>query len=193
MTRKATATTTRAKAKSKVKAIDLDRIITKHPDFPKAGILFRDINPVFRNHGALRFIASQFSKKFSKSKFDAVAGIESRGFVVATALAMKAGTGVIMIRKAGKLPGTTIKKSYDIEYGSATMELQDGAIKKGQRVLIADDLIATGGTAVAAAQLVEELGGRVAGFAFVIELAGLKGADRLREMGYKVESLVVYD
>lgn len=193
-TRKATAATTRSKAKVKVKAkVDLDSIITKHPDFPKAGILFRDINPVFRNHGALRFIASQFSKKFSKSKFDAVAGIESRGFVVATALAMKAGTGVIMIRKAGKLPGNTIKKSYDIEYGSATMELQDGAIKKGQKVLIADDLIATGGTAVAAAQLVEELGGRVAGFAFVIELAGLKGTDRLREMGYKVESLVVYD
>lgn len=183
-----TATTTKAKVK-----VNLDRIITKHPDFPKPGILFRDINPVFRNHGALKFIAAQFSRKFAKSRFDAVAGIESRGFVVATALAMKAGTGVVMIRKAGKLPGTTIKKSYDIEYGSATMELQDGAVKKGQKVLIADDLIATGGTAVAAAQLVEELGGKVVGFAFVIELAGLKGADRLREMGYRVESLVVYD
>lgn len=170
--------------------VNLDRIITKHPDFPKPGILFRDINPVFRSPGALKFIADEFSRTFKG--FDCVAGIESRGFVVATALAMKAGKGVVMIRKAGKLPGRTIKKSYDIEYGNATMELQSGAIKKGQKVLIADDLIATGGTAVAAAQLVEELEGRVAGFAFVIELADLKGADRLRDLGYKVQSLVVY-
>lgn len=173
--------------------LNLDRIITKHPDFPKPGILFRDINPVFRNPDALKYVASAFSRTFPKSKFDSVAGIESRGFVVATALAMKAGKGLVMIRKAGKLPGNTIKKSYDIEYGSATMEIQNGALKKGSRILIADDLIATGGTAVAAAQLVEELGGRVAGFAFVIELAGLRGADRLRERGYRVESLVVYD
>lgn len=173
--------------------MNLDRIITKHPDFPKPGILFRDINPVFRNAGALKYLAGAFSRAFPKSKFDSVAGIESRGFVVATALAMKAGKGVIMIRKAGKLPGNTVKKSYDIEYGNATMEIQDDAVKKGSRVLIADDLIATGGTAVAAAQLVEELGGKVAGFAFVIELAGLRGAERLRAMGYNVESLVVYD
>jgi adenine phosphoribosyltransferase len=173
--------------------LNLDRIISKHPDFPKPGILFRDINPVFRNPAALKFIAGEVSRRFSKTKYDVTAGIESRGFVVATALGMKTGKGVIMIRKAGKLPGPTIKKSYDIEYGSATMELQTDAVKRGQKVLIVDDLIATGGTAVAAAQLVEELGGKVAGFAFVIELAGLRGADRLRQMGYKVESLVVYD
>jgi adenine phosphoribosyltransferase len=173
--------------------LNLNRIIGKHPDFPKPGILFRDINPVYRNPDALKFIADEFSRRFSKTKYDIAAGIESRGFVVATALGMKAGKGMIMIRKVGKLPGPTIKKSYDIEYGNATMELQIGAVKNGQKVLIADDLIATGGTAVAAAQLVEELGGKVAGFAFVMELAGLKGADRLREMGYRVESLVVYD
>lgn len=173
--------------------LNLDRIITKYPDFPKPGILFRDINPVFRNAQALRFIANEFSRKFAKSRFDAVAGIESRGFVVATALAMKAGKGMMMIRKAGKLPGDTVKKSYDIEYGNATMELQSGAVKKGQKVLVADDLIATGGTAVAAAHLIEELGGRVVGFAFVIELVGLNGAARLRELGYRVESLVKYD
>jgi adenine phosphoribosyltransferase len=172
--------------------LNLDRIITKHPDFPKPGILFRDINPVFRNAKALKHIAGAFNK-FPKSRFDSVAGIESRGFIVATALAMRAGKGMIMIRKAGKLPGSTVKKSYDIEYGSATMEIQNGAVKKGDRILVADDLIATGGTAVAAARLIEELGGKVTGFAFVIELAGLKGADRLREMGYKVQSLVVYD
>ncbi len=173
--------------------MNLDRIIPKHPDFPKPGILFRDINPVFRNANALKYVSCAFSKTFPKSKFDSVAGIESRGFVVATALAMKAGKGMVMIRKAGKLPGDTVKKSYDIEYGRATMEIQNGAVRRGSRVLIADDLIATGGTAIAAAQLIEELGGKVAGFAFVIELAGLTGADRLREMGYKVRSLVVYD
>jgi adenine phosphoribosyltransferase len=106
---------------------------------------------------------------------------------------MKFGTGMIMIRKAGKLPGKTLKKSYDIEYGSAVMELQNDAIVKGQNVLVADDLIATGGTAIAASQLIEQVGGRVAGFAFVIELGGLKGADRLRKLGYEVQSLVVYD
>jgi adenine phosphoribosyltransferase len=97
-----------------------------------------------------------------------------------------------MIRKAGKLPGRTVKKSYDIEYGTAIMELQQDAIDKGDSILIADDLIATGGTAVAAAQMIEELGGKVAGFAFIIELSDLKGADRLRKMGYNVESLVTF-
>ena len=123
----------------------------------------------------------------------ASARISGRGFIVATALAMKTCKGTIMIRKLGKTPGATLKRSYDIEYGSATMELQVGAVKKGQKVLVADDLIATGGTALAAAQLIEEMGGKVAGFGFVIELAGLKGADKLREMGYRVESLAVYD
>jgi adenine phosphoribosyltransferase len=98
-----------------------------------------------------------------------------------------------MIRKAGKLPGKTLKKSYDIEYGSAVMEMQNHAVAKGQNILIADDLIATGGTAVAASQLVEEMGAKVSGFAFVIELTDLKGVDRLRKMGYKVQSLVTFN
>jgi adenine phosphoribosyltransferase len=121
-----------------------------------------------------------------------VAGIESRGFIVATALALRFGRGIVMVRKAGKLPGRTVKKSYDIEYGSAVMELQQDAIDKGNSILIADDLIATGGTAVAAAQMIKELGGKVAGFAFIIELSDLKGADRLRKMGYNVVSLVSF-
>ncbi len=175
------------------KQIDLRSVIGDYPNFPKDGILFRDVNPVFRNIDALNYIAEEFHHTFGKAKIDAVAGIESRGFVVATALAMKFGTGMIMIRKAGKLPGKTLKKSYEIEYGSAVMELQNDAITEGQNVLVADDLIATGGTAVAASQLIEEVGGRVAGFAFVIELGGLKGADRLRKLGYEVQSLVVYD
>lgn len=171
---------------------DLRHLIADYPDFPKPGILFRDINPVFRNNEALNFISSEFARRFGKSKIDAVVGIESRGFVIATALALKFGTGVIMIRKAGKLPGKTISRSYDIEYGSAVMEVQRDAVSEGNNILIADDLIATGGTAVAASRLVEDLGGKVTGFAFVIELASLDGSSRLREMGYQVHSLVTY-
>ena len=175
------------------KQVDLRTLIADFPNFPKDGILFRDINPVFRNNDALNFIADEFHRRFANAKVDAVAGIESRGFVVATALALRFGAGVIMIRKAGKLPGKTLKKSYDIEYGSAVMELQHDAVREGQNVLVADDLIATGGTAVAASQLVQQMGGKVAGFGFVIELGDLKGSSRLKKMGHRVESLVVYD
>lgn len=172
--------------------IDLTRLIQDCPNFPKQGILFRDINPVFRSNLAMKHISDELYHRFNKYRIDSVAGIESRGFVIATALSLKFNTGVILIRKAGKLPGQTIKQSYDIEYGNAVMEIQKDAIKKGQNILIADDLIATGGTAIAAAHLVEELGGKVIGFAFVIELADLSGANKLRKMGYQVQSLVVY-
>jgi adenine phosphoribosyltransferase len=178
--------------RAKSKQVNLREIIANYPDFPKEGILFRDINPVFKRNDALNYIADEFYSIYSKSKVDLVAGIESRGFIIATALALRFGKGIVMIRKAGKLPGRTVKKSYDIEYGTAIMELQQDAIDKGDSILIADDLIATGGTAVAAAQMIEELGGKVAGFAFIIELSDLKGADRLRKMGYNVESLVTF-
>jgi adenine phosphoribosyltransferase len=140
----------------------------------------------------LNYIADEFYRIYNKTRVDMVAGIESRGFIVATALALRFGRGIVVVRKAGKLPGRTVKKSYDIEYGSAVMELQQDAIDKGNSILIADDLIATGGTAVAAAQMIKELGGKVAGFAFIIELSDLKGADRLRKMGYNVVSLVSF-
>ena len=126
-------------------------------------------------------------------KFDTIVGIESRGFIVATVLALRFGKGLTMIRKAGKLPGETIRKSYNIEYGTAIMEIQKDAISDGQAVLLVDDLIAAGGTAEAAAQLVKELGGKIAAFAFVIELAGLQGGTKLRQMGHEVYSLAVYD
>jgi len=177
---------------AKAKQVNLRDIIANYPDFPKQGILFRDINPVFKRNDALNYIADEFYRIYSKARVDMVAGIESRGFIVATALALRFCRGIVMVRKAGKLPGRTLKKSYDIEYGSAIMELQQDAIDKGNNILIADDLIATGGTAVAAAQMIKELGGRVAGFAFIIELSDLKGADRLRKMGYNVESLVSF-
>jgi adenine phosphoribosyltransferase len=177
---------------AKAKQVNLRDIIANYPDFPKQGILFRDINPVFKRNDALNYIADEFYRIYNKSKVDMVAGIESRGFIIATALALRFGSGILMIRKAGKLPGRTLKKSYDIEYGTAIMEIQQEAIDKGNNILIADDLIATGGTAEAAAQLIKELGGNVAGFAFIIELSDLKGADKLRRMGYNVESLVTF-
>ncbi len=177
---------------AKTKQVNLRDIIANYPDFPKQGILFRDINPVFKRNDALNYIADEFYRIYNKSKVDMVAGIESRGFIIATALALRFGSGILMIRKAGKLPGRTLKKSYDIEYGTAIMEIQQNAIDKGNNILIADDLIATGGTAEAAAQLIKELGGNVVGFAFIIELSDLKGADRLRRMGYNVESLVTF-
>ena len=177
---------------AKAKQVNLRDIIANYPDFPKQGILFRDINPVFKRNDALNYIADEFYRIYNKSKVDMVAGIESRGFIIATALALRFGSGILMIRKAGKLPGRTLKKSYDIEYGTAIMEIQQDAVDKGNNILIADDLIATGGTAEAAAQLIKELGGNVAGFAFIIELSDLKGADRLRRMGYNVESLVTF-
>ena len=177
---------------AKAKQVNLREIIANYPDFPKQGILFRDINPVFKRNDALNYITDEFYRIYSKTKVEMVAGIESRGFIIATALALRFGKGIVMVRKAGKLPGRTLKKSYDIEYGAAIMELQQDAIDKGNSILIADDLIATGGTAVAAAQMVKELGGKVAGFAFIIELSDLKGADMLRKMGYNVESLVTF-
>jgi adenine phosphoribosyltransferase len=177
---------------ARAKQVDLRDMIANYPDFPKAGILFRDINPVFRRNDALSYIADEFYRIYSNSKVDVVAGIESRGFIIATTLALRFGRGIVMIRKAGKLPGKTLKKAYNIEYGSAVMELQQDAIDRGKNILIADDLIATGGTAVAGAQLINELGGNIVGFAFIIELSNLKGAERLRKMGYNVESLVTF-
>jgi adenine phosphoribosyltransferase len=177
---------------AKAKQINLRDIIINYPDFPKQGILFRDINPVFKRNDALNYIADEFYRVYNKSKVDMVAGIESRGFIIATALALRFGRGIVMIRKAGKLPGRTVKKSYDIEYGASIMEIQQDAIEKGSCILIADDLIATGGTAEAAAQMIKELGGKIAGFAFIIELSDLKGANKLRKMGYNVESLVTF-
>jgi len=148
-------------------------LIRDYPDFPKQGILFKDINPVFRDGKSLDILGNHFYDQFQKVKVDYVAGIEARGFIISTLLGLKFNKGVIMIRKAGKLPGTTIKQSYGIEYGTAVMELQSG-------------------TALAAASLVEDLGGKVAGFAFIIELSSLDGGKLLRERGYRVHSMVVY-
>ena len=175
------------------KGLDLTKIIKTYPDFPKSGILFRDINPVFGDHTAMDYVSEEFCHRITKSSIDCIVGIESRGFVIATVLALATGKGLVLVRKAGKLPGQTLRQSYEIEYGNSTMEIQKDSIRKGQRVLIADDLVATGGTAIAAERLVTQLGGKVIGFAFVIELASVGGSSKIRQLGYEVHSLVVYE
>jgi adenine phosphoribosyltransferase len=170
--------------------MNLKNIISEYPNFPKKGILFRDISPILANPSALSHVVDEFSKLFHTNDVDVVAGIESRGFPLACALSLKYSKGMIMVRKQGKLPGSTIKKAYDIEYGKAVMEIQKSALKPGQRVLICDDLLATGGTARAAADLVEKIGGKVTGFAFMVELTDLNGMRKLTK--YRCESLVKY-
>ncbi|GIU71064.1 MAG: adenine phosphoribosyltransferase [Candidatus Nitrosocaldaceae archaeon] len=170
--------------------MNLKALIREYPDFPKPGVLFRDISPILRDPQAFKYVIDKFYEEYKDDNIDLIAGIESRGFIFASALALRFNKGMIMVRKQGKLPGDTTTKKYDIEYGNATMEVQRDIIKKGERVLITDDLIATGGTAKAAAQLVEELGGEVAGFAFVIELSDLKGVNGINS--YKIYSLVRY-
>src|SRR5688500_17654726 len=163
--------------------INLKSLIKKFNDFTKEGVIFRYINPLFRNSIALQAIAKEFIKKEELSKIDLIAGLESRGFTVASLLAKNFNKGIILVRKVGKLPGKTMKKKYNIEYGSSIIEIQEEAIQKGQNILIADDLIATGGTAIATAELIEEMGGTVFGFAVIIELVYLKGAEILRNKG----------
>ena len=170
--------------------MNLKEKIIEFPDFPSKGILFRDISPLLKDPETISFIVNEFSRCYKSIEIDLLAGIESRGFPLACALALKYNKGMIMIRKQGKLPGRTEKVSYNIEYGNATMEIQSDAVKSGQSVLICDDLLATGGTAKAAASLVEKIGGRVAGFAFIVELTELKGSEVIKN--YKYESLVKY-
>ena len=164
--------------------------VAEYPNFPKKGILFRDFSPILKDPSALSYVVDEFAKKFHPNDIDVFAGIESRGFILACALAQKYNKGMILLRKAGKLPGKTVKVSYSIEYGKAQMEIQKTALEKNERVLICDDLLATGGTAKAAAKLVEKLEANVVGFAFIIELTALKGIEKIKE--YRTESLVEY-
>ena len=164
--------------------------IKEYPNFPKKGILFRDFSPILKDPSALSFIADEISKYFHPKDIDLFAGIESRGFILACILAARYDKGMIMIRKAGKLPGKTTKLSYSIEYGKDTIEIQKDIIKEGQKILICDDLLATGGTAKATAKLIEKVGGKISGFAFIIELTELNGIHGIKE--YDCKSLVKY-
>ena len=164
--------------------------IAEYPNFPKKGILFRDFSPVLKDPSSLSEIADEFSKHFHPKNVDVFVGIESRGFLLATILALRYKKGIVMVRKAGKLPGKTAKLSYTIEYGKDTIEIQKDILEKGQRVIICDDLLATGVTAKAAGKLIEKVGGEITGFAFIIELTELNGIKGLSK--YNCKSLVKY-
>jgi adenine phosphoribosyltransferase len=169
------------------------KLIQVWPDFPKNGVMFRDISPLFRDSEALIFVPRVLCESLKNVKFDVVVGIESRGFVVGSLIAMQLKKGLVLIRKAGKLPGPTISQSYEVEYGLAEMEVQKGSILPGQKVVIADDVIASGGTAIAAAKLVEGLGGVIVGFVFLINLKNLGGASKLTDKGFKVDHIFEYE
>ena len=170
--------------------MNLKEKINEYHDFPKKGILFRDFSPILKDPSALSYVVDELSKHFHPKNIDLFAGIESRGFLLASAMAIRYDKGMIMIRKAGKLPGKTVKQSYSIEYGNNVIEIQNNSITKGDRILICDDLLATGGTAKASGKLIEKMGGKIAGFAFIIELTELKGIKEISK--YNCKSLVKY-
>lgn len=149
------------------------------PDFPKAGILFKDITPVLADPAAFHEVVAAMTRETGLLGAERIAGIESRGFLFGAPVAAALGLGLVPIRKIGKLPWRTRRQDYDLEYGTSAVEIHEDAVEPGQRVVIVDDLLATGGTAQAAAQLVEDLGGVVAGFVFLIELSFLPGRERL--------------
>ena len=151
------------------------------PDFPKKGILFRDITPLLRDAKVLREIIVRLARSLKGKKVGVVVGIESRGFIFVTALATKLGVGFVPIRKKGKLPWKTKQIACTLEYGQEILEIHQDAVRRGEKVVIVDDLLATGGTAEAAAKLVESIGGKVAKIAFVIELAALNGREKLKK------------
>lgn len=161
------------------------------PDFPEPGIMFRDVTSILQDAEGFRLAIDEMKKLIENVDFDVIAGAESRGFIFGAPLAYALGKPFVLIRKKGKLPCETIEKTYDLEYGSATIEMHKDAVKPGQKVVIVDDLIATGGTIEAAAQLVEELGGEVVKIVFLMELAGLNGREKLAK--YDVESVVTYE
>jgi adenine phosphoribosyltransferase len=171
--------------------MDLKQFIRDIPDFPQPGILFRDITPLLQDPKAFRFVMDQFTDEYRDAGLNAVVAIESRGFIFGAPLARNLGVAFVPVRKAGKLPAKHISVEYSLEYGTSQLDIHEDALKRGDKALIVDDLLATGGTANAAAKLVELLGAKVHAIAFVIELAFLHGRDRLRD--YEVLSLVTYD
>ena len=172
--------------------MDLSKIIRDIPDFPKPGILFKDITPIMQDPAAFRSAVHQLRDLVAEVDCDAYAAIESRGFLFGTPLSLHREKPLILLRKQGKLPADTWAVTYSLEYGEATLEMHKDAIGQGDKVLIVDDLLATGGTAVASAELVKKAGGVVAGFAFVVELGFLGGREALEPLG-PVFSLVKYD
>ncbi|KJV09096.1 adenine phosphoribosyltransferase [Elstera litoralis] len=163
------------------------------PDFPKPGILFYDISTLLAHADAWKEAVKQLHALIAPLKPDLLVGIESRGFLVAAPLALELGIGFVMVRKKGKLPGPTVRHSYALEYGEDTIEIQEAALRPGQRVVVLDDLLATGGTMTAAIELIRKVGGEVAATAYLIELSFLNGRKRLEALGVPSHSLMVYE
>ena len=170
--------------------MDLTQHIRDVPDFPTSGILFRDITPLLHHPAAFRFAVDQMAERFADASLDAIVGIEARGFLFASPLAYNLGIPLVPARKQGKLPYKTKSASYELEYGTDSIEVHVDAVLPGQQVLIVDDLIATGGTLAATVELIEQAGGTVAGVGVVIELSDLNGRDVLGR--HSVESLLTY-
>jgi adenine phosphoribosyltransferase len=178
-------------SQSDLNSDQLKKLIREVPDFPKKGILFYDITTLLRDKTGFARLIDLFSEHYIGKQIDLILGMEARGFIFGPALAYRLNAGFVPVRKPGKLPAATCRVEYDLEYGSNALEMHKDAIEQGQRVLIVDDLLATGGTAVATAKLASELGGQIAGLAFVVELDFLKGRERLGS--YDVFSLLHYD
>ena len=174
----------------KVTAAELERAIRNVPDFPKPGIQFKDITPVLADARLFSGCMDLLTADFRPGSVDAVVGIDARGFIFAAAAALKLNAGFVPVRKTGKLPYQTHEQSYDLEYGSNTIAIHTDAVKAGSRVLLVDDLLATGGTAAAAVALLEKVGARILEVSFFIELSFLKGREKLK--GHPVRSLVIY-
>ena len=168
----------------------LSRFIRDVPDFPVEGIVFKDITTLLKDPQAFRQVIELFLERYRGQEIDQVVAVESRGFIFGTPIAYELGTGFVPVRKLGKLPADTISQEYDLEYGTACLEIHKDAVRKGQRILIVDDLLATGGSAQATVSLVEQLGGDIVSVAFLIELAFLKGREKLK--GYDIFSLIQY-
>lgn len=169
----------------------LEEYVRSIPDFPEEGIIFRDVTSVLQDGDGLHLAIDTMQDKIKDLEFDVVAGPESRGFIFGTPIAYNNHKPFVLIRKKGKLPCETVEMEYDLEYGTATIEMHKDSIKPGQKVLIVDDLIATGGTTQAMIKLIEELGGEVVGIVVLIELAGLKGRAKLAD--YRLESAICYE
>lgn len=169
----------------------LDEYVRSIPDFPEPGIIFRDITSILQDADGLHLAIESMQEKLKDTDFDVVVGTESRGFIFGVPIAYNLNKPFVPVRKKGKLPCETVSREYDLEYGSAVIEMHRDSIKPGQRVVLVDDLIATGGTIEAAVKLIEELGGKVVKIVFLMELAGLEGRKKLA--GYDVESVLCYE
>ncbi len=170
-------------------------LIRTVPDYPKKNIMFRDITTLIKDAVGFRLVIDEFTRRYIKGdiQFDTIVGIESRGFIIGGALSYALGKGFIPIRKKGKLPAKTVQQEYALEYGTDIIEIHEDSLSPGTRVLLIDDLLATGGTAVASAKLIESLGAKIEEMAFIVNLPDIGGQDKLKEMGYKVFSLTEFE